>query len=1091
MCRLTPGARAEGYASSMRRPHLVLLIPSILLAAASARAAGVVGNGTPGSCTEAALNAALTGGGSVSFNCGPGPVTIGITSQKTIAAATTLDGGNLVTLDGGNATRLFLTNYQVPFTVRNLTLQNARTTDVGAAIRAGYQAPLTVTDSRFYGNVCTQAGPDVGGGAIYVQGGDTLVQRVTFSGNRGGNGGAMGNLQSRTTIEDSFFAGNQTNAGGTGGGAGGALYVDGSNGGSITIRRTVFEGNVSTGLGGAIHTYLYAGASQLVVEDSLFRDNSTQNNGGAIYHQNGGLTIERSTFDGNQTVGQGGALWLLETWSGVISNSTFTGNRANGVRPNNGSTGLGGAILLNANNNVTLQHLTIADNFADWVGGGICGGASVTLRGSIVAHNTVLNGGNPWNIAHNCCTQMTDGGGNLQFPNRANPSDPNDPNCTAGVVIGDPLLLPLADNGGLTPTRATPAGSPARERVTSGCPPPATDQRGVARPQGAACDAGAWEAPEPAIAIAAASRAEGNAGSALLSLAVSLSEPASETVTVAYATSDVDATAGLDYTPVSGTLTFPVGATIRTVDVPVLGDLLDENDESLRVTLSSPVNATLASSQALGTILDDDPLPSLTIGDAALAEGDAGTRLATLTVTLSAPSGRAASVSFATAAGTATSPADFGSVSGTLDFPPGTTARSLSVPVFGDALDEPDESFAVNLSAAQNAAVADGQGLVTIQDDDAPGLAVEDLTVAEGPAGATTATFRVRLAPAPSGTVTVDYATVDGSALAGSDYGAAAGSLSFDAAHTERTVAVSVSGDLLREGPETFTLQLSNASGAPVARAAGTATVIDFQPPDWNADGQGDLLFRHAVSGRSVLWLMNGLTRVQGLFTTPDGWPDTSWQVRGTRDFDLDGRTDLLWRRETTGELRLWLMNGSARVAELPLAPERLADTNWQLAATGELDGDGQPDLIFRHAASGRMVVWLMQGAARRQGTFTSPDQLADLNWRLAGTGDFDGDQHADLLWQHAVSGKLVAWLMNGTARVGASYLTPSGVADSAWSVHAVGDFTGDGKPDLLWRHAVSGKLVAWVMDGLLRQSGQFLSPDTIGDLNWRIVGPR
>ncbi len=708
-----------------------------------------------------------------------------------------------------------------------------------------------------------------------------------------------------------------------------------------------------------------------------------------------------------------------------------------------------------------------------------------------MAHNTVLNGGNPWNIAHNCCTQMADGGGNLQFPNRANPSDPNDPNCTAGVAIGDPLLLPLADNGGLTPTRALPPSSPAGERVTSGCPPPAADQRGVARPQGAACDAGAYEAPEPTISIAGASLAEGHAGSALLQLTVALSEPPTEVVSVAYATSDVEATAGVDYTAVSGTLSFPIGVASRTVDVPVLGDLLDEADETFRVTLSSPTNATLAVSQALGTILDDDPLPALSIGDAALAEGDAGTRLATLTATLSAPSGRSVSVAFATAAGTAGTPADFGSISGSLTFAPGATARSLTVPVFGDVLDEADETFTVNLSAPVNASLADGQATVTIQDDDAPGLAVEDLTVAEGPAGATTAQFRVRLAPAPAGAVTVDYATADGSAQAGSDYTTAGGSLAFDAANTERTVAVSVTGDLLLEGPETFTLQLSNAAGATIARAAGSATVVDFQPPDWNADGQGDILFRHAVSGRTVLWLMNGLTRFQGLFTTPDGWPDTTWQVRGTRDFDLDGRSDLLWRRDTTGELRLWLMNGSARVGDVPLVPDRLADTNWQLPATGDLDGDGQPDLVFRHAVSGRMVVWLMQGAARRQGSFTTPDQLADLNWRLAGTGDFDGDNHADLLWQHAVSGRLVAWLMNGTVRQGASYLTPNGVTDTAWAVHAVGDFTGDGKPDLLWRHATSGKLVVWVMDGLVRASGQFLSPDTIGDLNWRIVGPR
>ncbi len=239
---------------------------------------------------------------------------------------------------------------------------------------------------------------------------------------------------------------------------------------------------------------------------------------------------------------------------------------------------------------------------------------------------------------------------------------------------------------------------------------------------------------------------------------------------MAYATSDMGATAGVDYTPVSGSLSFPVGVSSRTVDVPVLGDLLDEPDEAFRVTLSSPTNATLGLSQALGTIVDDDPLPALSIGDVAVLEGDAGTRLATLSVTLSAPSGRAVSAPFATAAGTAGSPADFGSVSGALDFPPGTVTRGLSVPVFGDVLDEADETFTVNLGAAQNATLADGLATVTIQDDDAPGLAVEDLTVAEGPSGTTTASFRVRLAPAPAGSVTVDYATADGSAQAGSDF---------------------------------------------------------------------------------------------------------------------------------------------------------------------------------------------------------------------------------------------------------------------------------------------------------------------------------
>jgi predicted outer membrane repeat protein len=151
------------------------------------------------------------------------------------------------------------------------------------------------------------------------------------------------------------------------GGAGGAIYIDGSSNGLVTIRRTDFVSNTATGFGGAIHTYQYAGASGVVIEDSYFSGNSTVRNGGAIYHQNGTLAISGSTFDGNVTLGQGGALWLLEASTTTITNSTFVGNDAVGVPPNNGSSGLGGAILINASSNVSISHSTIAYNHADWV----------------------------------------------------------------------------------------------------------------------------------------------------------------------------------------------------------------------------------------------------------------------------------------------------------------------------------------------------------------------------------------------------------------------------------------------------------------------------------------------------------------------------------------------------------------------------------------------------------------------------------------------------------------------------------------------------------------------------------------------------
>ncbi len=485
-------------------PFALLLALALSATASPLRAGGVVGDGTPASCTEAALNARLAGGGNLTFDCGGGAVTIPITATKVITTSTSIDGtGQAITLDGGGTTRLFLTTYQFsPFTItlRNLTLRNGRAADFGAAIRLAYQEPanwttLNVINVSFLNNVCSAAGNDVGGGAIYAQGGYVNVSGSVFNGNVGGNGGAIGNLQAVLTIDGTLFVGNSTHPQSGGGGNGGAIYVDGSSNSQLTIRASWFARNTATNLGGAIHVYQYAGASGLLIEDTTFDGNTTVNNGGAIYHQNGNLTIDRSTFVGNQTVGQGGALWLLESASAIIRNSTFSANRANGYRPNNGSVGLGGAILINDASSVTISHTTIVGNFADWVGGGICGGmggSSTTLRASIVANNTAANGGNPWNIGFNCSSQLNDGGYNIQYPAR-NPTDPNDHDCTAAILIAEPKLAPLADYGGLSQTMPPYPGSPALDGVGSGCPPPSVDQRSRSRPVGALCDVGAAE----------------------------------------------------------------------------------------------------------------------------------------------------------------------------------------------------------------------------------------------------------------------------------------------------------------------------------------------------------------------------------------------------------------------------------------------------------------------------------------------------------------------------------------------------------------------------------------------------------------------
>jgi hypothetical protein len=155
-------------------PRVATALAFLVCLPALAQSAGVVGNGSPASCTEVAFNQALSGFGTITFDCG-GPVVIPITSSKMLSATTTIDGtGQQITLDGGYATRLFESTYEFSsytLTFRNLTLRNARGTDFGGAMRFRYQdfaVTVNIENVTFTDNQCTQAGPDVGGGAFHA-----------------------------------------------------------------------------------------------------------------------------------------------------------------------------------------------------------------------------------------------------------------------------------------------------------------------------------------------------------------------------------------------------------------------------------------------------------------------------------------------------------------------------------------------------------------------------------------------------------------------------------------------------------------------------------------------------------------------------------------------------------------------------------------------------------------------------------------------------------------------------------------------------------------------------------------------------------
>jgi hypothetical protein len=218
--------------------------------------------------------------------------------------------------------------------------------------------------------------------------------------------------------------------------------------------------------------------------------------------------------------------------------------------------------------------------------------------------------------------------------------------------------------------------------------------------------------------------------------------------------------------------------------------------------------------------------PTVTVSDAAILEGQTGTRYATVTVRLSAASSGTVTVGYSTAAGTATAGADYQAVSGTVSFAPGQTNRSILVPILGDRVPEPDETFAVTLGAATGASVADGRAVVTIRDDE-PRVTITDVTKKEGHAGTTLFVFTVTLSAAYDVPVTVHYATADGTAKAGEDYTAASGTLTFSPGQTSKTITVAVRADKQSEADETFFVNLSGAPNASIPDGTGLGTILN------------------------------------------------------------------------------------------------------------------------------------------------------------------------------------------------------------------------------------------------------------------------
>ena len=319
-----------------------------------------------------------------------------------------------------------------------------------------------------------------------------------------------------------------------------------------------------------------------------------------------------------------------------------------------------------------------------------------------------------------------------------------------------------------------------------------------------------------------------------------------------------------------------------------------------------------------------DPPSGLSVADAeATEEEDAALDFV---VTLDPAATAAVTVDYATADGTATAGSDYTATSGTLTFQPGDTEKTVSVPITDDAVDDGGETLTLTLSSASGADLGDAEATGTIRntEPESSGLSVADAEATEEEDAALD--FVVTLDPAATATVTVDYATADGTATAGSDYTATSGTLTFQPGDTEKTVSVPITDDAVDDGGETLTLTLSSASGADLDDAEATGTIQNTETPltasfeDVPSEHDGSTVFTFRLR-----------------FSED---PAVSYKVLRDRAFSVSGGTVKKARR----------VDGRNDLREIHVQPKTTGEIRIDLPATTDCDavdaictGDGRP----------------------------------------------------------------------------------------------------------------------------------------------------
>ena len=251
---------------------------------------------------------------------------------------------------------------------------------------------------------------------------------------------------------------------------------------------------------------------------------------------------------------------------------------------------------------------------------------------------------------------------------------------------------------------------------------------------------------------------------------------------------------------------------------------------------------------------------------------------------------------------------------------------------------------------------------------------------------------------------------------------------------------------------------------------------------DFNGDGYSDIVLRNFRTGTHLIRYMRGTEILRDGVIGRD-IPDPSWEIERSGDFDNDGQEDLLLRHYSTGTHLIWFMDG-VDIRSEQLIGRPVNDPNWAIEGTGDFNNDGQMDMLLRNDSADQNLVWSMNGTEIIAEGLIGRG-IPDAAWNIEATADFDNDGQTDILLRHYRSGQNLLWTMDGH-EIKSERLIGRVVEDLDWRIEGAGDFNGDGQADIFMRHYRTGDNLMWLMnDG---QIDQEILVNAIPDTAWRAV---